>query len=617
MSDSLGCIRQYGWGHDAFRARKATRLATGLVVGAGTLVVLSSQVTTGGSGSVRFSQRPVVVAPVSAAGTPVSFVADAAVTRSTSSPWIEVPAAAQPGDRLLLVLSRNATGRQVSAPTGVTGWSADGSRVARSMQTRAWSKTVAIGHQSTRLDTPLESTLQIAVYHGVAPGPTSVTSQAATTSSTERTTPAVTAPDGAVVVSYWAGKSTGATTFTPGPEVIPRGSAANSGSGRITSGWADSGNGFKAGPNGARTAVSDAATSAATTWAWVLPSAPSTSHDPVPVPMPVSADAETVPGNSIGDSVDEPAIWVDLTDPGGSLVLGNDKQGALEVYDPQGNRVQRITTTSSFWGNLDIRQGVQIGGRTLDVVVGYNAGLSTYAVDPGTRRLQPVGDGSGAVPTGGGEGLCADHSAQTGDLSVMVINRAGRVRQYVIDDPDGDGLLEGTLVREFFVGSESEGCVADDQTGGLYVAEEDVGLWRYGAEPSAGSTRVRVDAVRPHGHLAYDVEGITLASTGPGAGYVIASAQNGAQPTQSYFAIYGTRTNAYVSSFDITSGATADGCERTDGIATYAGNLGPDIPAGLIVCQDNANTALQLLQHEPGQHPGDRTGRHPARQGGR
>ena len=35
----------------------------------------------------------------------------------------------------------------------------------------------------------------------------------------------------------------------------------------------------------------------------------------------------------------------------------------------------------------------------------------------------------------------------------------------------------------------------------------------------------------------------------------------------------------------------ADGCERTDGIAAYAGNLGPLYPKGIFVCQDNINRA--------------------------
>lgn len=306
----------------------------------------------------------------------------------------------------------------------------------------------------------------------------------------------------------------------------------------------------------------------------------------------VPAEVETDPVSATGDAADDPAIWVHPTVPAQSLVIGNDKQGALEVYDLDGTRRQRITNpATSFWGNVDVRQDVTIGARTLDVVVAYNAGLRTFDVDPTSRLLAPVGDGTGAIPTNGGEGLCAYNSAVTDQLHVFVITRPGRVRQYRIHDADGDGLLEGALVREFFVGSESEGCFADDTTGRLYVAEEDVGLWRYGAEPGSGSARTLVDAVAPQGNLAYDVEGVTLVDTGEVSGYLVVSAQNGAQPSRSFFAVYDRQTNAYLWSFRISGSARADGCERTDGIAAHAGNLGPAFPTGVFVCQDNGNTS--------------------------
>ena len=53
----------------------------------------------------------------------------------------------------------------------------------------------------------------------------------------------------------------------------------------------------------------------------------------------------------------------------------------------------------------------------------------------------------------------------------------------------------GALVRSFSVGSEAEGCAVDDQAQALYISQEDVALWRYGANPSDGTARVAVDTV--------------------------------------------------------------------------------------------------------------------------
>ena len=312
----------------------------------------------------------------------------------------------------------------------------------------------------------------------------------------------------------------------------------------------------------------------------------------VPTVRSVPAGAETVPTTHAGDSADDPAVWVHPTDPSLSLVVANDKLGALEVYELDGSLHQRITTDTAFWGNVDVRQDVTVGDRTTDVVAVVNGGgLRLYGVDPATRFLAPIAEGGGPLPTGSGEGLCLHHDGAAGRLSAVLITRAGQLRQFLLRDPDGDGLLSADLAREFAVGSEAEGCVADDAHGALYVAEEDVGLWRYGAAPADGAARTAVDTVQPAGHLAADVEGVTLVDVGGGAGYLLASAQNVADPLRSYFTVYDRQTGAFVDAFRIVDGPSADGCSRTDGITAQAGYLGAGFPQGVFICQDDANTA--------------------------
>jgi myo-inositol-hexaphosphate 3-phosphohydrolase len=64
---------------------------------------------------------------------------------------------------------------------------------------------------------------------------------------------------------------------------------------------------------------------------------------------------ETEPASHTGDSMDDPAVWVHPTDPAGSLVLVNDKQGSLDSYDLTGRLVQRLQDSVTFWGNVDVR----------------------------------------------------------------------------------------------------------------------------------------------------------------------------------------------------------------------------------------------------------------------
>ncbi|MDP3894155.1 phytase [Nocardioides sp.] len=316
----------------------------------------------------------------------------------------------------------------------------------------------------------------------------------------------------------------------------------------------------------------------------LVPARSDAAADPELVP---STD-ETTPAATTGDSVDDPAIWQHPTDPARSLVIANNKRGALESYDLNGDRVQRITDSVTFWGNVDVRHGVVVAGVEQDVVAVYHRGLQLYGVDPATRLLTRINEGT-AIDTAG-EGLCLYSSAVTGRLHAIVISISGILQQFEIGDADGDGLLDGRLVREFSIGSEAEGCVADDDTGELYVSEENVALWRYGAEPDAGSTRTVVDTVGG-GNLVNDLEGVTLVDLPDGGGEVIVSVQNAADPDNSYFVAYDRQTHELVRTFRITDGSDSDDCDRTDGITALYADLGPGYPHGLFVCQDNNNDA--------------------------
>jgi 3-phytase len=207
-----------------------------------------------------------------------------------------------------------------------------------------------------------------------------------------------------------------------------------------------------------------------------------------------------------------------------------------------------------------------------------------------TRDLEPLLLGDGVLPTeGGGEGLCLYDGGREGLFAVVVV-RSGVVRQFRLTVA-ADGTGSAALVRQFEVGSESEGCVVDDAEHALYLAQEDVGLWRYGADPGDGDHRRLVDGVLDRGgHQTGDIEGVTLADTGGGGGVVITSSQAPAG-TPSYFSLFDRRTGAYRGSFRVTSGDRADGCSHTDGIAVTTADLGSAFPSGVFVCQDDHNTA--------------------------
>jgi len=300
---------------------------------------------------------------------------------------------------------------------------------------------------------------------------------------------------------------------------------------------------------------------------------------------PVAPLLETAPVESAGDAADDPAIWVHSQDPLQSLVIGTDKQRGLNVYDLDGRLLQALP--DGRMNNVDLRDGFVVDGRRMALVAASNRTdrtIALYLLDPGTRRLARAGD---PVPTGFVEpyGLCM-YASRDGEYFVFVNDSGtGRFRQWRIRADKG--VVSARRVREFLVGSQAEGCVADDESGALYVAEEDVALWRYGADPGAGNARRAIDRVGGASGLTADLEGVAVWQGQDGQGYIVQSNQGANR-----YAVYRRDgANAYIGSFELVDRVEAgiDGVSETDGIAVTSQPLGAQFPAGLLVVQDGRN----------------------------
>jgi myo-inositol-hexaphosphate 3-phosphohydrolase len=298
--------------------------------------------------------------------------------------------------------------------------------------------------------------------------------------------------------------------------------------------------------------------------------------------LEVTAEGETEPVGAAGDAADDMAFWVHPADPSRSVVIGTDKEGALEVYDLSGKRLQAIDPTTRP-GNVDIRYGFSLGGRAVDIVgvVGY--GMRFYTIDPSTRMLTNVTapDLKVSIPVAG---TCLYKSPVSGRFYMFADTLDGRAEQYELVD-EGGKVNVRSVRGPWDIGEESEGCVFDDEKQALYVAEEPVGIWRYGAEPDDSTTeRTLVDGVAS-GRLAPDVEGLAIVSQPGGDGYLLASSQG-----DDSFVVY--RRNPpwdFVRKFKVETGQAADRCSRTDGIDALAADLGPAFPKGVFSCQDHIN----------------------------
>lgn len=300
----------------------------------------------------------------------------------------------------------------------------------------------------------------------------------------------------------------------------------------------------------------------------------------------VAATLETEPVANDGDAADDPAIWVHPTDPSLSLIIATNKKGALDVHDLTGKRLQSLP--DGRMNNVDVRDGFMLGGKRVALVAASNRtdkSLALYRVDVGSRRL--VNLLAAPIPTGLDDpyGLCMYRSARNGAIYVFINNSDdGLIRQWRIREKRGSVVAE--RVRDIVVGSQAEGCVADDETGALYVAEEDVGLWRYSAEPDGASKRTPIDTVEG-GRLKDDVEGVAIYAQPQGRGYIVLSNQGADN-----YAVYRREgNNEFVGFFAVTANDELgiDGISETDGLEVTSTPLGPQFPRGLFIAQDGRN----------------------------
>lgn len=304
--------------------------------------------------------------------------------------------------------------------------------------------------------------------------------------------------------------------------------------------------------------------------------------------VPVEPTVETEPVPNAGDAADDPCVWVNKADPSLSTIIGTDKLGGLAVYGLDGQELHYLA--DGEMDNVDIRYGFYLGDKQEAIVTAGNRttnSISIYRVDPETRGLVDVA--AGVLPAGlEVYGSCMYRSPLNGETYFFVNDKDGNVNQFLLAETP-DAQVGAVLVRSFNVGSQTEGCVADDELGFFYIGEELVGLWKYGAEPDAGEARTLVDTTAAGGHLTADVEGLSIYYASDGTGYLIASSQG-----NSTYAVYRREgdladANEYVMSFEIVASNGIDAVSDTDGLDVSNVNLGPAFPKGVFIAQDGSN----------------------------
>jgi 3-phytase len=295
----------------------------------------------------------------------------------------------------------------------------------------------------------------------------------------------------------------------------------------------------------------------------------------------VPAAGETIAVATLNaDAADDPAIWARSDgaafDFAGKrvdgVILGTDKKAGLYAFALDGKVLQFLP--EGLLNNVDLRADKD----------GFLAGASDRG-RMGVALYHYAGNGA-LVPAGFVKsdvaepyGFCMGR--YRGALVAVLIAKDGQVRQYTLRNA-ADGTMTGTEQRRFAIGSQSEGCAVDDDTGDLYVGEEMRGVWRYSLDPAHGE-RTLVQGVGD-GRLVADVEGVTLIRDGAEK-FLIVSSQG-----DSAFAVWrlGGAAPAYAGRFRVAAAGGVDGVSGTDGLDAFSGPIG-NFPGGLVVTQDDVN----------------------------
>lgn len=289
----------------------------------------------------------------------------------------------------------------------------------------------------------------------------------------------------------------------------------------------------------------------------------------------VTAAVETAAVASAGDAADDPAIWVNRDDPAKSLILGTDKQAGLYAYKLDG--AVKAFLPAGRLNNVDIRQGVTVGGWTGDLAAASNRSDDTVTLlsvsADGIERL-------GAFPSALTEpyGLCM--GIVGGQVAVFVAYKTGDLIMYGVDGPSS-----GHEVARLKLESQLEGCVFDDANQVLFVGEEGKGIWRFDRAGGDFVPPRLIDEVGGASGIRADVEGLAIFATSAEGGYLLASSQG----NNSYAVYERGGDNRFVGRFSIADGPAIDGTEETDGIAASSTALGAGFPAGIFVVQDGRN----------------------------
>mgnify|MGYP006284270235 CR=1 FL=1 len=282
---------------------------------------------------------------------------------------------------------------------------------------------------------------------------------------------------------------------------------------------------------------------------------------------------------------DDPAIWVNKSNPEKSIIFGTDKDevnGGVYAFDLNGKILKDKSITGiSYPNNVDVAYNFKLNDSTKTDVIMFtereknqirlfsvpdmmtldNGGFPVFTNESLVNNKRPMGIAS-----------YTDQNTQT--TYAIVSRKIGPLTDYLHQykfEVDTLGNVSTSLSRAFgkFSGDkEIEAIAVDEELGFVYYSDEGHCIRKYYADPEKGNEELSCFGGE---YFTDDIEGIAIVKRPNGKGYLVVSNQQ-----DHSFNVFDRQSNAYIKTINLGTVET-DGCDAT----TEA--LGDKFPKGLFV----------------------------------
>ncbi|PTB96429.1 3-phytase [Marivirga lumbricoides] len=288
---------------------------------------------------------------------------------------------------------------------------------------------------------------------------------------------------------------------------------------------------------------------------------------------------------------DDPAIWINKSNPSQSLIIGTDKGddgvlGGLYVYNLHGEiDMEKSIKNLERPNNVDIAYGLPYNGDTIDIAVCTERFTNSIRVFK-LPEMQAIDNGG--IPVFEDDTLrspmgIALYTRPSDKQIFAVVGRkegpTDGTYLYQYELKSNGGVVKGELVRKFGIWSgekEIEAIVVDNEAGFVYFSDERNSIRKYYADPAKGNEELGQFG---KDNFLEDREGLSIYKKTDSTGYLLASDQS----DNTFHVFTREGNNDFIAELPFST-------DQSDGSEVINYNFGSEFPKGIFVAMSDDKT---------------------------